>query len=81
MLVRREAFWKIGGFTEELGVAYNDIDFCMKLQKQGYMVLYDPKAVLYHYESQTRESRAGKKGGRPFLQDMGKGTEAGRQIL
>lgn len=54
MLVSREAFWQIGGFTEELGVAYNDIDFCMKLQKQGYMVLYDPKAELYHYESQTR---------------------------
>ena len=54
MLVSRNAFWQIGGFTEELGVAYNDIDLCMKLQKQGYMVLYDPKAELYHYESQTR---------------------------
>ena len=54
MLVNAAAFRETGGFTEELGVAYNDIDLCMKLQKAGWMVLYDPAAQLYHYESQTR---------------------------
>ena len=54
MVVNRTAFEVTGGFTEELGVAYNDIDFCMKLRKAGWMVLYDPLAQFYHYESQTR---------------------------
>ena len=54
MLAERRAFEEVGGFTEELGVAYNDIDFCMKLRKAGRMVLYDPFAELYHYESLTR---------------------------
>lgn len=54
MLVNRRAFEAAGGFTEELGVAYNDIDLCMKLRKCGWSVLYDPAAEWYHYESQTR---------------------------
>lgn len=54
MLVKKEAFEAAGGFSEELKVAYNDIDLCMKLQEKGYMVLYDPYAEMYHYESQTR---------------------------
>lgn len=54
MAVNRNAFEEIGGFTEELGVAYNDIDLCMKLRKAGWKVLYDPNAQFYHYESQTR---------------------------
>ncbi|MEI3140028.1 MAG: glycosyltransferase family 2 protein [Lachnospiraceae bacterium] len=54
MLVDRRAFEQIGGFTEKLGVAYNDIDLCMKLRKAGWTILYDPAAQMYHYESQTR---------------------------
>lgn len=54
MLVRKSAFWEAQGFSSELKVAYNDIDLCMKLQRCGYMVLYDPFAQMYHYESQTR---------------------------
>lgn len=54
MVVNRQAFTQIGGFTEELGVAYNDIDLCMKLRQKDWMVLYDPAAQFYHYESQTR---------------------------
>lgn len=54
MLVKKAAFDEAGGFTEELGVAYNDIDLCMKLSRAGWQILYDPFAQLYHYESQTR---------------------------
>lgn len=54
MLVKRQAFQKVGGFSEELAIAYNDIDLCMNLRKQGWKVIYCPQAELYHYESQTR---------------------------
>lgn len=56
MLVKKEAFDKAGGFTEELAVAFNDVDFCLKLQKAGYLVVYNPYAELYHYESKSRGS-------------------------
>ena len=35
-------------------MAFNDIDFCMKLQKAGYRIVYNPYAELYHYESKSR---------------------------
>ena len=54
MMVKREAFDKVGGLTEELAVAFNDIDFCMKLREAGYLIVYNPYAELYHYESKSR---------------------------
>ena len=54
MMVKREAFDKVGGLTEELAVAFNDIDFCMKLRAAGYLIVYNPYAELYHYESKSR---------------------------
>lgn len=54
MMVKRSAFEKVGGLSEEFQVAFNDIDFCMKLGKAGYHVVYNPYAELYHYESKSR---------------------------
>ncbi|MDO5134833.1 MAG: glycosyltransferase family 2 protein [Eubacteriales bacterium] len=54
MLVKKEAFDKVGGLTEELAVAFNDIDFCLKLRREGYLIVYNPYAELYHYESKSR---------------------------
>ena len=54
MMVKRSAFEKVGGLSEDLAVAFNDIDFCMKLRKAGYLIVYNPYAELYHYESKSR---------------------------
>ena len=54
MMVKRSAFEKVGGLSEELQVAFNDIDFCMKLRQAGYLIVYNPYAELYHYESKSR---------------------------
>lgn len=54
MMVKRDAFVKSGGFTEELPVAFNDVDLCLKIAKCGYRIVYDPFAELYHDESRTR---------------------------
>ena len=40
--------------TTELAVAFNDIDFCLKLRRAGYLIVYNPYAELYHYESKSR---------------------------
>jgi len=58
MMVRRETFEELGGFDEEnLPVAYNDIDSCLRLRERGYLVLYTPFAILYHHEAVSRGYR------------------------
>lgn len=54
MMVKKSAFEQVKGLSEELQVAFNDIDFCMKLRRAGYLIVYNPYAELYHYESKSR---------------------------
>lgn len=63
MMTKREVFEKTRGWTEELSVAFNDVDFCLKAREEGYLVVYTPEVELYHYESVSRgqEDNAEKK--------------------
>ena len=54
MMVRRDTFDELGGFDEDLAVAYNDIDFCLRLRERGYLIVYTPFAELLHHESVSR---------------------------
>ncbi len=54
MLVRRSVFEEMGGFDEVFAVAFNDVDFCIRLGQAGYRLLYTPHAELTHYESVSR---------------------------
>ena len=54
MLVKRSVFEQVGGLEEKLKVAFNDVDFCLRVREKGYLVVYDQYAELYHYESKTR---------------------------
>jgi len=55
MLFRKSAFEQVGGFNEkELTIAFNDIDFCLKLKEAGYRNIYTPFARFYHHESASR---------------------------
>lgn len=54
MMVDKRAFDEVGGLSESLAVAFNDIDFCLKLRRAGYLIVYNPYAELYHYESKSR---------------------------
>jgi len=54
MMVRREVFDAVGGFDEELKVAFNDVDFCLRVREKGYRIAWTPYAELYHHESATR---------------------------
>lgn len=54
MMVKKSVFEEAGGFEEELKVAFNDIDFCLKIREKGHLIVYDPYVELYHYESKTR---------------------------
>lgn len=54
MLVKRKVFDAVNGLDETLKVAFNDIDFCLKVRKLGYLVVFNPYVELYHYESKSR---------------------------
>lgn len=54
MLVRRSVFDEVGGLDETFEVAFNDIDFCLRVASRGYRSVWTPWAELYHHESATR---------------------------
>lgn len=54
MMTKKSIFEETGGFYEGLAVAFNDIDYCMKVRKAGKLVVFNPFAQLYHYESKSR---------------------------
>ncbi|HSV68805.1 MAG TPA: glycosyltransferase family 2 protein [Methylibium sp.] len=57
LVLRREVFDAVGGFDEqELQVAYNDVDLCLRVMRAGWRNLWTPHAELYHHESKTRGS-------------------------
>jgi GT2 family glycosyltransferase len=55
LVVRRKLFEEVGGLDEKnLPIAFNDIDFCLRLREKGYKNLWTPYAELYHHESASR---------------------------
>ena len=53
-MVKRTLWNKVTGFDENLAVAFNDVDFCLKLYRAGYRHVVLPYVKMYHYESKTR---------------------------
>ena len=53
-MVRRSLFDEVGGLSEDLAVALNDVDLCLKLRKKGLLNVFTPFAELFHYESASR---------------------------
>ena len=54
LLVKRSVYEEVGGLEEEFQVAFNDVDFCLKVRKAGYLIVYDADIKLFHYESKSR---------------------------
>ena len=55
LAIRKSVYDEVGGLDEEnLAVAFNDVDFCLRVQETGYKNLYTPFAELYHHESVSR---------------------------
>ncbi|WP_158527241.1 glycosyltransferase family 2 protein [Pelagibaculum spongiae] len=54
LVIRKEIYEEVGGLDEAFVVAYNDVDFCLRVQQKGYKNIYTPYAELLHHESKTR---------------------------
>lgn len=70
MMMKRSAFVEAGGFTEELSVAFNDVDLCLKVRQNGKLIVYDPYVQLYHMESKTRGAEDDKAKVRRFQEEI-----------
>ncbi|SDD67678.1 Glycosyltransferase, GT2 family [Variovorax sp. CF079] len=54
LVVRKSLYEQLGGLDVNLGVAFNDVDFCLRLRQAGYRNVWTPYAELLHHESATR---------------------------
>lgn len=54
MMMKRSVFEELGGFEEQLAVAFNDVDLCLRTVASGHLVVYNPYVELRHYESKSR---------------------------
>lgn len=53
LLIRRPLFRDVGGFDEGYLNGFEDVDLCFKVREQGHVIVYQPKSVVFHLESQT----------------------------
>lgn len=72
LLTKKSVFFEVGGLSEEFAVAYNDIDYCLKVRDLGLSVVYDAEAVLYHHESLSRGSDKAPERVNRFISEQGK---------
>jgi glycosyltransferase involved in cell wall biosynthesis len=54
LMLRRSVYDEVGGMDKDFAVAFNDVDFCLKIRKAGYRNVYLPHVKLYHFESKSR---------------------------
>ena len=70
MMMKRTVFESLDGFEEALTVAFNDVDLCLRCVRAGYLVVYNPRVELYHYESKSRGSEDCEDKVRRFQQEI-----------
>ena len=54
LLTKKSIYEEVGYMNEKLQVAFNDVDFCLRIREKGYLIIYNPFVQLKHYESKTR---------------------------
>jgi glycosyltransferase involved in cell wall biosynthesis len=54
LMIKKATYFAIDGMDEKIAVAFNDVDFCLRLGAAGYHCVYTPSAELTHHESATR---------------------------
>ena len=54
LMAPKKVYEEVDWMNENLAVAFNDVDFCLKIREKGYLVVYNPFVEFWHYESKTR---------------------------
>ncbi|MHC9064142.1 glycosyltransferase [Nitrospira sp. CMX1] len=73
LLIRRSLFSDVGGFEEGYVNGFEDVDLCFKVRERGHTIVYQPKSVVFHLESQTPGRKQHEaENGRRLMQRWGK---------
>ena len=54
IMTPKKIYEEVGFMNEKLAVAFNDVDFCLKIREKGYLIVYNPYVEFTHYESKSR---------------------------
>ena len=81
MMLRKDVFKEVDGFDENLAVAFNDVDLCLKIRDKGYLIVYTPYAELYHHESLSRGYEDTPEKQERFLKEVGYVREKWGEII
>jgi len=71
MMLRKAVFEEVGGFDENLSVAFNDVDLCLRIREKGYLIVYTPYAKLCRHESLSRGYEDNPEKQTRFLKEVG----------
>jgi O-antigen biosynthesis protein len=58
LMTKRTVFDEVGGFDEAFPIDFNDVDFCLRVRRAGYRIVWTPYARLFHHESASFGPRA-----------------------
>ena len=82
LIVRKDVFEQVGGLNENnLPIAFNDVDFCLRVREAGYRNLWTPFAELYHHESLSRGTEDTPEKQARFLREIGYMQQSWRTML
>ena len=81
LLVRKALFDELDGLDEKFTVAFNDVDFCLRIRKRGLLVVFNPYAELIHYESKSRGFENTDEKRRRFESEVGMFRERYKELL
>lgn len=70
LMLPAKVYDEVKGFDESFAVAFNDIDFCMRIRKAGHLIVFTPFAELYHYESISRGDDASEEKRARFVSEV-----------
>ncbi len=81
LMIRKALYQEVGGLDTSFAVAFNDVDFCLRLREKGYLNVFTPMAELYHYESISRGSDTDTKNVARFEEECEKFRNRWKKIL
>ena len=81
LLVKKALYEEAGGLDESFAVSLNDVDFCLKLRKLGYLNVFTPFAEAYHYESASRGSDLTGEAARRYNEESARFREKWKDVL
>ncbi|HIW22220.1 MAG TPA: glycosyltransferase family 2 protein [Candidatus Dorea intestinavium] len=81
LITKKSLFEQVGGFDERFVVACNDVDYCLKVRKENYVVVFNAFSLWYHYESKSRGYEDTPEKIKRFQGEIGKFQEKWQKVL